>query len=103
MTMATMGVTAVPRLRGVRPLAGLFPPVCSRVPPLDTGCACTRRGRGQTRKTGKPATDSRRLFCGADTHTFAIRRAPVRARRACESWPHCHIYCVSLRLLCYEG
>jgi len=39
---------------GLRPLAGLFPPVCRRVPPLGTGCACTRRGRGKPAQPANP-------------------------------------------------
>jgi hypothetical protein len=43
MTMANTGVTAVPRVRGLRPLAGFVPGGLPPCPPLGAGCGGARR------------------------------------------------------------
>jgi|SoiMetStandDraft_2_1073263.scaffolds.fasta_scaffold30995_2 hypothetical protein len=83
MPMATTRATAVQHVR----VCGLWR-VCFRrsaavFPPPRHGVRVYAKGPGQTRTTGKPATDSRRLHSDADTYTSATRRPPVRARRAC--------------------
>ena len=69
MTVANMGATAVPRLRGFAGLAGFWAPACGGAPPRRGA----RRGGGKPAKPRKPAknTPSARDYARAGNVTPA--------------------------------
>ena len=72
MTVANMGATAVPRLRGFAGLAGFWAPACGGAPPR-RGARGARRGGGKPAKPRQPAknTPSARDYARAGNVTPA--------------------------------
>jgi len=77
MTVANMEATAVPRVRGLRPLAGLFSPVCRRAPPPARGARAGALGAGETGKTPQIRNRLQTPHYDAGSNALSMRRVAL--------------------------